>query len=102
MFNLIKVAAVGVAMTLGVANMSHADGRGELCMAGAEAVVGITDLINSGVLPETILRLMVGNGVPQSMAEEMIVFTYIGYTIDERPVMDVAYDWYLNCMSEGV
>jgi hypothetical protein len=102
MFNLIKVAAVSVALTVGLAGASQATTKEEFCMVSAETVASIVDLLDIGVLPDTILKLMMTNGVPKGMAEEMIAFTYVGYVVDERPAIDVAYDWFFNCMSEGV
>jgi hypothetical protein len=100
MFKFIKVAALSVAMAFGVANVSHADARKDLCIASGETVVAITTLFDNGYTVAHIAEVMIDNGVPKSYAEEMVVFTFIGYVLDGRPAGDVAFDYYLRCMGE--
>ena len=100
MFKFIKVAALSVAMAFGVANVSHADARQDVCLAAGEAVIAIADLFDKGFTSTEIVDFMILQGVPHSYASDMVVFTFIEQEIDGRPAGDVAFDYYLRCMGE--
>ena len=94
MFNFIKVAAVSVALTMGVVHVSQAQ---DLCQSSAEVLVYIADLRDRGASPEVLLYFMVDSGYPTELARQMVIAVY-GQPTRTGPA--IATDFYLVCVGE--
>ena len=97
MFKFIKVAALGVALTMGVANVSHAKPHAEACKATTAVIEVVGDLRDRGHDRIQIFKVMVTNGVPADLARNIIK---IVYNQPRRSGTDIALDFYIDCMSE--